>query len=798
MAMLLESVERVGLSNDIKYGARFNKTIMKMDPNMMPIMNLTVSYEGKDDQWFEENVYNKLQSTSGVAEVTSNISANIGAEKNFAWELDGQGNLVETVSFSIQNASNSVVTDVAKNVISTLDEIKADNAGFNYNITMSQADYINQSVGSVAENLIIGGVLALIILWLFLRSVKMTLAIGISIPLAVIGTFVVMYFMGIGLNIMSMSGLALAVGMLVDNSVVVLENIFRLRSKGMGMKEAAIKGSSQMMGAMIGSSLTTICVFFPMFFLEGMFLEVFIDLIWVMILSLSCSLLIAVMFLPAIISSFKIEGKKVKEVKAEKKPNIFNKIFDAVKAGYNKCLNFSISKKWVTVGMAILLFAGSIALLMINGFILMPATDEGTFSITASLSNDGKNVADKKELADELYNEVKGILGEDLENCVINYSSGADMASMMGQSGVSMEINVTLKDDRSLSTAEAGDLVWSSFENSTKANIQDNYNEFELSSSSMTSSMMASDVSVTFASSKADITNSLNDLDNISESLVNKFNDNIKADLGIRVIEWEKSNGLTINKSDKKNTATITFKGTADADINEIQAQVDEFVDELLNGAYNGQELSVMEDGLAEQMAETYLSLGIALAIGFILIYLVMVAVFQSFLMPAIIMICVPLGFTGAFLGLFICGMPLSAPALIGMLILMGVIINNGILAVDYINQARKDGLSVKDAVFAAMHVRIRPIFMTALTTILALLPMALGLSFFNSGSSAELTQPLAVVSIGGLLFGTITTLLVIPAFYCIFCKDKKHIDIECIQEKGKISKQAGQTKSSK
>jgi HAE1 family hydrophobic/amphiphilic exporter-1 len=227
----------------------------------------------------------------------------------------------------------------------------------------------------------------------------------------------------------------------------------------------------------------------------------------------------------------------------------------------------------------------------------------------------------------------------------------------------------------------------------------------------------------------------------------------------------------------KKFVSEVKIRIETGVQISEVQSKVDALVRDLLE---NDSVISAMNvgtisnNGFAQQMSDTYSSLGIALAVGLLLIYLVMVAIFQSFVMPAIILICIPLAFTGSFIGLAICGMPLSIPALIGFLVLMGVIVNNGILAVDYTNQARRDGLKVKEALVASMHTRARPIFMTALTTILALLPTALGWSLFGDGSGTGLMQPVAVVSIFGLLFGTMTTLLVVPAFYAIFCKDKK------------------------
>ncbi len=783
--------ENMALDDTVAYGTKFNKTILKIDPSLLAVMNVTVAYEGETDddkkqEWLENEVLNKISTTVGVGTVSSNIDSSM-TNQDQAWQSSKDG-LVNTYSIAIQKSSNAVTTEVCANVIVTLEKLKAENPNFTYDIISSQGDYINESIGSVGENLIVGGVLALIVLFLFLRSIKMTLAIGISIPLALVGTFVAMYFMGINLNIISMAGLALAVGMLVDNSVVVLENIFRLRNKGMSLKDACVKGASQIMMAMLASTLTTICVFFPMFFLEGMMMEIFIDLVWVVILSLICSFVVAVMFLPSIVSTFKINPKQEKVVVANKKPNFWQKMCTGwssfcEKAGrvFEKTVRFAINKKWLTVVLAFVLFIGSACLLLVNGFILMPSTDEGTLSISAALTTDGKlvagnKVADKnteKDLAQPLYNEVMDVLGNDIEKCVIAYDSGANVLSG-GVASITMEVK--LKDDRSLTTDQASEKLYNALQN-----YENNYfADFDVATSSMASGLMANEVSVTLTvDARANATETAYEvacgvLDDFSVALENKFADKMD-ELGIRAVIYDQNKGVKIVKSNGRYAATISIKANPSADTTKIQSTLNQYLDELMNSDdFKDKSVSILDNGFEEQMTETYSSMGMALLVGFLLIYLVMVAIFQSFLMPFIILICVPLGFTGAFILLAMCNMPLSLPALIGCLILMGVVINNGILAVDYANQARRDGLSVKEALVASVRTRLRPIFMTALTTILAMVPMAFGWSFFNPGGSGALMQPLAVVSIGGLLFGTITTLLVVPAFYAIFCRDKK------------------------
>jgi HAE1 family hydrophobic/amphiphilic exporter-1 len=791
---LLVAFEKVDFANSAKkYKDPYSRPeIHEINPNdMMPVFSFTVP----EDFLYKTELKEKLDRTDGVALVS--------VSDNSTWRNNNP-----ITNFQITKRADAATTDTVANILTELKDFAVKNnlsADF-WTLVSNQANYINGSLGTVGENLIIGGILAILILFLFLRSVKMTLAIGISIPLAVVATFVAMHFIGIGLNIVSMSGLALAVGMLVDNSVVVLENIYRLRSKGLPIKEAAIKGASQIMTAMLAATLTTICVFFPMFFLTGLIMQIFIDLIWVVILSLSCSLLVAAMFLPGIISSFKIDIKHAKqtaagEAAAEAKsvtntkrkstgvipsrPNIFVRFWNGMKGIYGKALDFAINKKWWTVGLAFLLFVGTALLLLINGFILMPSTDEGTFKITVATDTGFTTYANSDSLEKELYNVVAESLGDTLDSCLISYpgtSGGLNFISLLngGSSGIS--ISVTLNENRTITTDDAMNLVFNKVKDFAGAK-QGILGDVSSSVSAITSGLVDSDVTVTFAA------NSNNDFTSVVDAIEDKLKVAGAADVR------NNYSPTMIQKIDKKVAITFTVKIAEDAKISDVQFSVDKEVAEMMSsgGILHGKGITVIEDGFSVQMGDTYSSLGIAIAVGLVLIYLVMVAVFQSFIMPAVVLICVPLAFAGAFIGLAICGMPLSMPALIGFLVLMGVIVNNGILAVDYTNQARRNGLPVRDALVAAMHTRIRPIFMTAVTTILGLLPMALGISLFGvTATGATLMQPLAVVSIGGLLFGTLTTLLVVPAFYAIFCKDKKHIDNVCEPK----SQPVGQTAS--
>ncbi|MCL2228862.1 MAG: efflux RND transporter permease subunit, partial [Firmicutes bacterium] len=693
------------------------------------------------------------------------------------------------------------------------------------NVTLDQGMYIEESIGGVMMNLLLGALFAIIILFLFMRSWKITLAIAIAIPFSIIGTFVLMFFMGITLNVVSMSGLALVVGLLVDNSIIVLENIFRLKQKGLPIREAAIKGASQIMNAIIAATITTISVFFPMFFVTGLIMQVFMDLVWVIVFSLASSLLVALMFLPGIISSFKIgEEPKPKTKIGASFSNFFTRIDTSITNAlqkprdftvktYNKVLNSAVRFKWATLGIAIVLFIGSAFLLMINGFILMPPTDTGEFGMTISVNNDFTAIA-KAEAATgdrarvraeltrplEVYirNELNRVIGADNVNTVVvSMGGGGGMIGMLGGGGSSISVDVVLEDRRNISTAEASEVAYLAmnnfflYRNMMPTIDEEPKNTHLIRGVSMSASMdmMVDDtVSVTIAAPAARPTEEqVNMLGHAIEFLRYELRDvegvlRIESDFANRPIRDGAGNIIgfqpqRLQRQDRRVVASLTLSIEQDAVISQVQGRVDSLLNELFGNEENTNEYGVLngitqvESGFAAQMNDSFVQLALAIIIGFILVYLVLVAMFQSFKTPFVVMVTVPLAFTGGFFLLTVAGLPLSIPAMIGLMILMGVITNNGIVLIDYINKSRDDGMTIREAVIAGANVRARPVLMTAISTIIALIPLAAGM-----GQGGELMQPLAIISIGGLVYATAMSLLVVPALYSImfFKKDRQ------------------------
>jgi HAE1 family hydrophobic/amphiphilic exporter-1 len=570
----------------------------------------------------------------------------------------------------------------------------------------------------------------------------------------------------------------------------------------MGVREAALKGASQIINAIIASTLTTICVFFPMFFVTGMIMDVFMDMVWVMIFSLFASLVTAVMFLPAIVSSFKIGevGYKQKTGVFVSVGNFFRRV-DAsigkfmsgprnfIVSNYNKALGASVRFKWLTLLTVFVLLGGSIGLIFINGFIMMPAMDTGTFGISVKINGDFNNSAyydcgTQKGLAEFLAGELNGRvrenLGGDVDSISSTYTTGGSILSILSGGGATLDLSVLLKENSKISTEKAGQdsykAVMEYLEgDNPEGNVYipsgsqaiENSVHFisGVSISASMTSLGADSVVVTLSAQNQQ------DLEVALEYVWDGIETNIGSARGILKIENSFSN-FVVTHVNKRIVASLTVSIKNDANISKIQSLVDAEMKRLF--AANAPELAgitQVEDGFAAQFEETYTQMGLALFVAVLLVYLVMVAMFQSFLMPFIVLITVPLAFTGGFILLAVFGMPISVAAIIGFLILMGVITNNGIVMIDYINKARGDGLSVREAVIAGANVRARPILMTMLTTVFAMIPLALGM-----GASGGVMQPLAVVSIGGLLYATFMSLFAVPAFYSIFVRDKKLI----------------------
>ena len=734
------------------------------------------------------------------------------------------------VVLTVQKQNNYSTADVADKVAAKMKTLTKENKGFHYVNIMDQGVYIDMVTGSVIQNLLMGAILAVFILLLFLKDVRPTIVIACSIPLSVIFAVVLMYFTGITLNVISLSGLALGVGMLVDNSIVVIENIYRLRKEGVPVKEAAITGARGVAGAITSSTLTTISVFLPIVFTTGLTKQLFVDMGLTIGYSLVASLIVAVTFVPMMSAG-------VLNKVTQKDSKVINKL----QTLYRKVMTRLLNRKIIVVAVTLALFAGSIFGAMNIGSSLMPSMDSTQMTMTIKMPQ-GSSMEETASMTDTVMKKVKEI--KDVDSVAGMISSGSSGISSMTSGGSSNEdqssMYVLLKEKKKHTNKEIKKEI---LKKTKKFDC-----EVEVQESSMDMSALGgSGISVQIKG------NDLNKLRSIGKDIaqivedtkgtqnISNGSEEITPDLHV-VVDKAVKNGLTVatiyqQLSEKlkdaseattitinekeysvnvgnsaKNTLTrddlkkVKLTGTVSGKEKEVTLdQVANFrnSDSLSSINRNQQErtLSVTSEikdgynvgkvssavqkkikkynapkgysitmkGEMESIQETTGQIGLMLLLAVAFMYLIMVAQFQSLKSPFIILFTIPMAFTGGFLGLLITGKDLSAIAMIGFVMLAGIIVNNGIVLVDTINQLRESGYEFEEAILTAGTMRVRPILMTALTTILGLSTMAIGL-----GQGAEMMQPMAIVTIGGLIYGTLLTLLVVPCIYGLFNRRKK------------------------
>lgn len=739
------------------------------------------------------------------------------------------------VVFSFSKQSDAATATVSENIAKKLNSLTQENEGLHFTTLMDQGDYIDIIINSVLQNLLMGAVLAIIILYLFLRDIKPTLIVALSIPVSVIFALVLMYFSGVTLNMISLSGLAIGVGMLVDNSVVVIENIYRLRNLGVPPVKAALNGAKQVAGAIASSTLTTICVFFPIVFIEGLTRQIFMDMALTITYSLLASLIVALTLVPAMGQRML---KKVKPVK--------HGMFDKMLGGYEKSIRFVLKHRAIALIAAVVLLFGSMFGAVARGFSFMPnmastelsvtvklddsATMDDTIdaaqnlldtlskyddfetvgvmtgsttslmgltgSVSSSDSDKGSVMAyavfkdDKVKNSESISKEIEAELQSiDGDVVVSGSSSSSSMSAMLGDDGVSIKLygddlktlQNTAKDMAEKLAAVDGIDETDNGIGATSGEIKVTVDKTKAAKKSLTVAQVYQQIAaaITSETTSSTLTNSGKDLDVVvikdenSDVTKNNIKDikltytdkegNEKTTKLSEVAEISDSESMnSITRSDQKRYIKVsgTLKdGYTNTDVsNKAKALFDDY--KLPDGC------SIEYSGSNESTMEAVNQMLLMMLLGVILIYLIMVAQFQSLKSPFIIMFTIPLAFTGGFLGLLITGFDVSVVALLGFVMLCGIIVNNGIVLVDYINNLRLEGKERREAIVEAGKTRMRPILITAITTVLGLSTMALGI-----GTGSEIMQPIAIVCIGGLLYATIMTLYIVPVIYDILSK---------------------------
>ena len=763
----------------------------------------------------------------GLGKVTLNDVADVFMSDNSdSIYASINGNPGVLLTFSRQ--SNYATATVSDNIEEKFRELSEEYEGLHFTTLMDQGDYIYLIISSIMQSLGWGALFAVIILLIFLRDIKPTFITLLSIPISITFAIVLMYFSGVTLNMISLSGLAVAVGMLVDNSIVVIENIFRMRRLGVPPKKAAIAGAKEVAAAITASTLTTVCVFAPIVFVDGITKQLFTDMALTVTYSLAASLIIALTLVPAMSSMM-----LVKEPKEE------GKGFTKFRNGYRKLLNWNLNHKALILILAVALLVGSVYASLAKGFIFIPDMATPQLSGTIVMNDEGATLEETKEMADKAISIIRETEGVETVGGMLS-QTGA-MGGITGEtSATSVSLYILVDEESDLSGGQIADNIEKACEGlDCQMQIMSSS-----SISSYTTALGGSGVSIDIYST---------DNDKLQDAAM-KLGEKLKTVEGVEEVdngltaaepelhfsvdkESAMKNGLTVaqvymqvakalslentatsinlggdeydivvsggeeslSKEDIKNLELEGTDGDGDAvfvklkDIAEIKATqtlpsirrndqrtyltvsasvkegynitlVTDAAKEALEDFDLPEGVSYEFNGENETIMEAMYDLLKMMALGFLLVYLIMVAQFQSLKSPFIVMFTIPLAFTGGLLALLIFGKELSIIAMIGLILLMGVIVNNGIVLVDYTNQLRGRGLTKRQAIIEAGATRMRPVMMTSLTTILGLIVMAIGKT-----AGTDMMQPIALVCIGGLLYATVLTLLVVPVIYDVF-----------------------------
>ena len=737
------------------------------------------------------------------------------------------------IMLSIEKQTGYSTGDVTDRVYDKLETMQKKNENLHVSVLMDQGVYIDMIVDSVLNNIIYGAILAVIILVLFLKDIKPTLVIAVSIPISVIFAIVLMYFSGVTLNMISLSGLALGIGMLVDNSIVVIENIYRMRSEGISARKAAVEGAKQVSGAIAASTLTTVCVFAPIVFTEGITRQLFVDMGLTIAYALLASLIVALTFVPMMGSKMLKKTKEIKHPWFEKFQNVYGVVLE-------KLLHV---KPLVLLAMVGLLVVSAYASAS-KGTAFFPDMESTQMTVTITPPEEFE-FEETCELADKVTEKIQEIedvesigamagggtmmsmgsgneqvtlylilkedkehsneeiaamvtdMTKDMEGEVTANASSMDMTALMGE-GLSIQIKGrdldTLQDTAKevseivknvKGTTEVSDGVEETTpefriivdkEKAAKYGMtvaqvyQLVYAQMEDSTADATISTDIKDYDV-YLESVEQSTASIDSIKNLTFSYTDKeTGDESEIPLS-EVATFEETEGLSAIRRDGQEryinvTATIAEGYNVGLVGNEVEKALSKY--ECPEG------YSIEMEGEDEMINEAMEQLLLMLVLAIAFIYLIMVAQFQSLKAPFIILFTIPLALTGGFLALFFTNNEISIIAMIGFIMLVGVIVNNGIVMVDYINQLRREGIEKKEAIVTAGKTRLRPILMTAMTTILAMSTTA-----FGHDMGSDMSRPMAIVTIGGMMYGTLMTLIVVPCIYDLFYSNKSMVEEE-------------------
>ena len=737
------------------------------------------------------------------------------------------------IRLAIRKQSGANTVEVAQKVREEIERIEKTFPGISIWPIIDTSQFIEQSIDNVQESAIFGGLLAVLVLLLFLRNIRSTLIVAVSIPITVIGTFLLMYWNDFTLNTMSFGALALGVGMIVDNAIVIIENIFRHREEGLSHEEAAITGTSEVSSAIIASTLTSVAVFVPLVFLAGMTGIMFKQLAYVVGFSQIFSLLVGLTLVPVLCAKY----LRVRTPDARTHPwmhkiiEVSGRAFDRLEERYQRAIHWSLMhRKTVVIG-AVALFAGSMALVPFIGFEMMPETDEGEVRVSLELA-----AGTKIEVTDEVTRKVEAIIRREvpeIEHVLTEVGGGGWMSSSTHTSDI--RVKLVDKDKRSRSSQEIANALRS------KINIQPGLiararpgsNNWMMRMGSNSDDRISVEIRGHDMAVASELANTVKDvmltIPGIADPMISRrqgmpemivqvdrakaatlginaadIADTLEVAIGgrrasqfrqegdefnilVRLNEEERSNigqlnnvsvvtpsgqtvpigslvkmqrregPVSIERIDQERVVWVTAN-FANRDLGSIMQDIDT----KLSAMSLPPGFSFNYGGEYEEQQKSFRELLFCLILAVILVYMVMAAQFESLRDPFIILFSIPLAAIGIALTLVLTDTTFNIQAFIGTIMLAGIVVNNAIVLIDYTNLLRhRDNLPLRVAVELAGRRRLRPILMTTLTTVLGLVPMALG---FGEGS--EVQSPMARVVIGGLLSSTLITLLFIPTIY--------------------------------
>lgn len=746
----------------------------------------------------------------------------------------------ESISLSVNKQSGSNTVAVASAVKAEMEELKKELPDdFVIDIFYDSSEYIEVVIQAVATNMLLGALLAALVLFLFLRDIRSTLIVALSIPISVIATFVLMYFFNLTLNIMTLGGLALGIGMMVDNSIVVLENIFRHNQLGEERMNAAKIGASEVTSAIVASTLTTVAVFFPIAFTEGMTSTIFNELALTVSFSLLASLFVAITATPMLSSRLiRVDAHhRAKNSIIKRILTRFNNGFDKLNKAHGRLLTYGLKHKRRIVVIFSGIFIASLFLLPFVGQEFFPASDEGQISIAVTMPT-GTKLAETTKVVGGLEDYLSTL--DEKASIATVIGSGGMQISLSGNTTNAGTIYLYLKDDRERSTDEVVEAVrqhtalipgaditvsaadsmgggmsmGSAISISVKGDDIETLQEFsgkvsslvknvegtrEVSSSldesrpemrivvdrerasayglsaytiASTAQMAIGGSTVTSYTTGSEEIDVRLVLDESARDSIQEIGSiTVMSPLGYtvplnQVANIENVNSPnTITRNNQVREVTISgdiFGRDLNSVITDIQSSIDENI--VLPEGYE-----IVFGGTAEQMAETFSDLSLVVLLAIALVYMILASQFESLLYPFIIMFTLPFTIIGVVWSLLITNQTLNVVSFIGVVMLVGIVVNNAIVLIDYINRLKNSGMESGEAIISAASARLRPIIMTTLTTILAMIPLALGF-----GQGGEMFAPLGVSIIGGLVVSTVITLLFIPVIYAIFDQIKE------------------------